>query len=189
MEKEKKFVSKIINDAKIKKEQIKDEAKLEATNFLKEQEKQEKAFFNEEKKALKKEFEKTLENEKSTSYLEQGKIVLEAKHEILDDIFDLALQKMKKISAKDYQTFLQNVLTQNAETNDGLIISSKKGEEERIKKLAVFKKKKLKILKQSKDISGGVIIVSDIYEKDFSFEGLIEERAQTMSHTVAKELF
>lgn len=189
MEKEKKFVAKIITDAQAKKEQIKDKAKQDANMLVAEEEKKEKEFFNSEKKIIKAEFSKMLENEQNTSFIEQSKLVLTAKQQILSDIFDLALQKMKKLTARNYQTFLQKVLSQNSENGDGLIISNRKGEKEKIKNLAIYKKKKLKILEQTKNISGGVIIVSGDCEKDFSFEGLVQDKFERDAHKVAKQLF
>ncbi len=189
MEREQKFISKIIKDAEKQKEQLKNKAKQESDAIIKEEEKKEKEFFASEKKQIKQEYDKILENEKSSSFIEQTKFVLQEKQQILSDIFDLALQKFKKITAKEYQTFLQNVISQNAEMQDELIISNRKGEKERIQKLAIYKKKKLKIQKQSKDISGGVIIVSPTCEKDFSFEALIQDKFRTFSHKVAKQIF
>lgn len=189
MEKEKKFVSKIIADAKEQKLKLENDAKLEVQNLIKEQEKQEREFFNNERKAIKDEYKKILENEKDASFLEQTKLELGAKQQILKDVFNLALQKMKKIPAKDYQKFLKKVLEENADAQDALIISNKKGEKEKFLKLPVFKKKKLKILEESSKISGGAIIVSKICEKDFSFEGLVLDKFQTNVHKISKQLF
>ena len=189
MEREKKFVEKIIIDARNKKEQLKNEAKNNAEILLSGEEQKEKEFFSFEKKTIKEEFDKMIENEKNASFIEQTKLLLGAKQQILCDVFNLALQKMKKLSARDYQTFLRQVLTQSAENGDGLIVSNRKGEKDKIQKMAIYKKKKLKVLKQSKDISGGVIIVSKTYEKDFSFEGLIQDKFENDAHKFAKQLF
>ncbi|MBR1925850.1 MAG: V-type ATP synthase subunit E [Clostridia bacterium] len=189
MERETKFVQKIIVDANKQKESIKKEAQQKAKNILKEKEHQEKEFFNSEKKLLKNELENLLKNEKDISFLEQNQVVLSAKQQILLSVFDLALEKLKKLPAKDEILFVENILTKFAENNDELIVSNKKGEKERVEKLSVFKQKKLKIKDVSNDISGGVIIASLKCEQDFSFEGLIKDKYQNSFYQIAKQLF
>ena len=189
MEREQNFIEKILKDAQARKEEIKKEALLKAQESQKEQEKKEKEFINAEKKLMEAEAKRELENEKNNSMLEQNKQILSAKKQILDEIFELVLQKMKKISAKDYQLFLTNILTAYAEPQDGLIISARKGEKEKIEKLSVFKKKKLKVIKESKEISGGIIIVNDVFEQDFSFEALVSDKMKNYSYKIAKQVF
>jgi len=189
MERETNFVQKIIVDANKQKENIKKEAQQEAQKIVKEKENQEKEFFNAEKKLLKNELENLLKNEKDISFIEQNQVVLGAKQQMLADVFDLALEKLKKLPAKDEALFVQNILTKFASDNDELIVSNKKGEKERIEKLSVFKQKKLKISDVSKNISGGVIIISQKCEQDFSFEGLIKDKYQNSFYQIAKQLF
>ena len=189
MSKEKAFIEKILLDAKEQTEEIKLNAKNQAKENTKLKKAQEKQFFKAEKNSIEEELEKQLENAQSSSYIEQSKDILSAKQQILKEIFDAVLQKLKKLPAKTYQEFLQGVLTKCANTQDGLIVSSRAGEAEKIQKLPIFKKKKLKILETSKQISGGVIIVSSTCEQDFSFEGLVDEKFRTSAYQISKQLF
>ena len=189
MEKEKNFVQKIIVDATKQQEGIKQKAELEAFNIVAEKEKEEKEFFNAEKNALKQEFENLLNNEKDISFLQQNQQILLAKQNMIVDVFDLVLQKLKKLTAKEELSFVENVLKKFSNPGDEIIISNKKGEQERVEKLSVFKQKKLKICDISKDISGGVIIVSQKYEQDFSFEGLVNDEFLSAKYQIAKQLF
>ena len=189
MEKEQKFVETILKDAEIECESIKQKAQKDALSASKEKEKEEKEFFKAEKKKVENEFLRLLENEKDLASLEQNKEILNAKNEMLLEVFNLSLQKLKKLPAKEEEAFVKNVLTKFAGVQDGLIVSNKKGEKERVEKLAVFKKKKLKILSVSKEISGGVIIVSKTQEQDFSFEGLLKDKYNCLYNVIAKQLF
>ena len=53
----------------------------------------------------------------------------------------------------------------------------------------MFKQKELKLGKELKDISGGVIISNKVCDKDFSFEALIKEKRENSIKQVAQSLF
>ena len=189
MDRDKKLIAKILADAELKKQYILQDAKDKASAYLKEKEDAEKEFLHKEINAIKESFNKQLEKEKDITYVERSKEILKAKQNILLDIFDLALKKLQNLPDKEYKQFLQKVLENNADAGDSIIVAEDSKQRNMIEKLPVFKSKKLKISSEKRNISGGVIITSKICEKDFSFEGLLEDKYQESFVKIAKQLF
>lgn len=188
MTREENLVNTILADGKKEAKKLVLNAKKEGEKIVKLAQREKDEFFAREIEEFKQQKNLELENKKRFNNLEKNKIVLKTKNELLKEVFDLALEKLKSLSKKDYKKFLSDVL-KHANKNDKLKISSRKGEKEIISKLDIFKEKKLVIEEVSESISGGVVIFNDIYEKDFSFESLILEKFENSSFRIAKLLF
>lgn len=185
---EQKLINKILSDGKKKADEILKKAEEESLQILKKAKEDEAKFVKEKLDKEKQDLEKKLAYKKELNNLEKNKALLKAKFEVIDEIFALVLQKLNNLKASEYSKFLESVLTK-AQNEDKLIVSSKKGEKEKISKLEIFKKKKLSILKESDDFSGGVIIVGKIFDLDFSFESLVKEKYESSLSNIAKNLF
>lgn len=188
MVREQKLINKILSDGKKKADDVLKNAEKEADKILAEAKQKEAEFVKQQIKAEKQQNQQQLEFSQSLNNLEKNKIVLKAKAEIIDDVFAIVLKKLQSLKPAEYTKFLSGVL-KNAKTGDSLIISSKKGEKEKISKLPVFKTKKLSVAKQDDKISGGVIIVGKVYDLDFTFESLVQEKYENSLTKVAKLLF
>lgn len=188
MIREQKLINKILSDGKRQSSSIVKNAEKEANEMLQKAKQEESEFVKEQLKIEKQKNKQQLEFSQSLNNLEKNKVVLKAKTQIIDDVFSLVLQKLQNLKATEYTKFLSDVL-KKANKGDGLIISKRKGEEEKFKKLAIFKEKKLSIEKTTDKFSGGVIIVGKVYDLDFSFESLVKQKYENSISKVAKLLF
>lgn len=188
MVREQKLINKILNDGKRKADSVLKKAEKEATKILDEAKQKEADFVKQQIKEEKQKNQQQLEFLDSLNGLEKNKNVLKAKAEIIDEVFASVLHQLQSLKAAEYTKFLNGVLS-NAKTGDSLIISSRKGEKEKISKLPIFKTKKLSIQKQDDNITGGLIIVGKLYDLDFSFESLVKEKQENSLIKVARFLF
>lgn len=188
MTRETKLVKKLLADGEKQAENIVIESQKQAEDIISNAKIKEDEYLNEQLKIVNNEQKNRIEIAKSISFIDKNKIFLQAQNELVDQVFDLTLQKLREMKATEYTKFLKNIL-KFAEKGDKLIISSNKGEKEKIQKLDAYKDKKLSILEVSDKISGGVIIVGEKYDQDFSFESLVKEKKEKSLIQVSKLLF
>lgn len=188
MTREAKLVRKLLADGEKQAKNIVLESKKQAGIIVQEAKEKEEEFLSSQLKAVNNEQKNKIEISKSISFIDKNKIILQSKNDIIDEVFDLVLQKLQEMKATEYTKFLKSIL-KFASKGDKLIISSKKGEKERIQKLDVYDSKGLSILEISDKISGGVIIVGKKFDQDFSFETLVKEKKSASLIQVSKLLF
>lgn len=188
MQREQILIDKILSNGQKEVENILENAKNECEKILLSKKNDESKWLKNEIEKIKRKNSEQIENYKKNLFIEQNKFVLNEKNKIIDNIFQKLQERFENMDNDEYSQLLNKIL-ENAKVGDGIIISDRKNEKKFISSLPIFKEKKLKIIEQTSKISGGVIIVSEDYDLDFSFSSLIEEKKQQVLIMLAKELF
>ena len=117
--------NRILKESKDKAEAKEREAEAQVREMLKESEEKIQVILNDGKKegdALKNRII-------SKAHMDYKNMILEAKQEALEKIFELVLQRIKEMNKEDYTHFLERLLIHNTETGTEEVILSKNDEE------------------------------------------------------------
>ena len=194
--------------AKIK-EKILDEARAEKDSILEQAQAEARAISNKyDRKAeelrqniidkAKKNAEEKKRRILSMAQLENRKAHLQAKQEIIDSVFQKAMDKLMKMPDKDYQKLIGNMLIKSVNTGNEEIIISKKDEklftQDFLSKIGETLKEQgkaanLKVSKQKRQMVGGFILKSANMEVNNTFDSLINMEREELETEIAKILF
>ncbi len=125
----------------------------------------------------------------SVAELEVKKYSLSLKQRLLGECFDEALQKLSKLSDKEYLAIIAKLLAY-AEDGESVVIS--KNDKKRItadfiKQAA--KGKKITLSKEVGDFSGGIVLTKEGYDKNMTFEVLLSQVREESEADAASVLF
>ncbi len=187
MSRQQKLVDAILEDGRKEAQKLLKKVQKQSQQLLEEKQLEEQKFFDEQMQLQKNENNTKIENQKSSQNLQKTKILLGVKNEVLQEVFDLALKKLKNLDAKQRKTFFEKALN-FAESGNSVVVANE-DDKKLIQKLAIFKSKKLKFEKDLGAFSGGIIIVSKTKEIDFSFESLLLQKFETQKFNIAEQLF
>ncbi len=129
--------------------------------------------------------------------MEARKDVLAKKQAILDEAFAGALKKLSELPSSEVEALLTPLVIQEAEGTEALVVSEKDRalyEKSLLKRLNAAlvkagKPGKLALSKQSGAFSGGLVLVSDVLEKNISFEALLRNVREDSEKAVGELLF
>ncbi len=171
---------------------ILDKIKEQTETRLREVEKQ----FEERKKALEKDFEKKHEiikeemgekveenkkkiTEKTLSLAEQErkKQILTAKHEIIENAFDKAIEELGK--SEKYEDIIAEMLKNIDLGDEGIEVVAAKGKEDVTAKAIKSIGKSYSLSDKSANIKGGFLVKTENIELDNSFENIIKNQLQS----------
>ena len=179
-------IAKIKSSADEKRAELIKEADAEKAKILAEWQDKAGEFYKEERKKI----ETEVANEKRSvilaKKLELRKELLTVKQGIIDEAFDQALEKMKTMPKKDYEQLLSKLLEAFAE--DGEEVIGKKEDSAVLKSIVKKAGKDLKVSSETRDISGGFILVKGKIEKNVSFETIMETERNKLEQEVGKLL-
>ena len=152
--------NRILKESKDKAEAKEREAEAQVREMLKESEEKIQVILNDGKIKGEKEGDALKNRIISKAHMDYKNMILEAKQEALEKIFELVLQRIKEMNKEDYTHFLERLLIHNTETGTEEVILSK-NDEEGIDAELLNKEGKL-ILKGYRDsISSGFILQRD----------------------------
>lgn len=187
-----------MQDALQNKETIINEAKSEAENILADFKQKAEA----EKNQIIEEYKKLAEEKKrkiyTTAELSQRQAFLQVKQQLIDDVFEKAIEKLENLPVKKYQNLLHNMLIASVVTGEEEIIVSAKDlpkiTPEFIDKVNAELKKqgkagKLKLSAKTDDMIGGFILISKDMEINCTFDSLIKLERENSEIEIAKILF
>lgn len=121
--------------------------------------------------------------------LEARRTVLEEKEHLIEEAYQKALAKLKRLGKKPYQELIKKMLLKVAKSGPGEVIISK---EDRKRIIPAFIKninKDLKISKEDRRISGGFILKREKIEVNNSFESLFRSKREELELRLVKILF
>lgn len=125
-----------------------------------------------------------------------AKQVLAVKAELLNEVFDKALQKLNQLPDEQYLALMKKLMTRAIETGDEEVIvgkDEKRINEEFIKKvnrdLGTGFKGNLRLSSQRANISGGFLLSRGRVQVNVSSEVLISQAREVMEMELADELF
>lgn len=178
---------KIINNAKDKEREILEKAEKDAENIK-------EKILNQIKKEI------TISKEKiiTEANLEARKNILSIKQEILNKVFNQALNKIIELDDIKYQNFIKKIILNNVEKgNETIFVNSK--DKKRINNIFIQKINQ-ELIKNGKegnlslsdtflDIKGGVVIGSGNIRKNSSLELIFEKIREELEGEISKNLF
>jgi V/A-type H+-transporting ATPase subunit E len=190
--------NKIISDARIQAEKIIAQAEDNANNIIKKGEKEANniknviLYKNKQEVSLKKSKILTEAN------LKAKKTILMEKQNIIEDVFDKALENILKLNDKEYHNFIKKLILDNIETGDETIFIGSSDQRKISKSFIEDINKELKskgekgVLKLSAShlpIKGGVVIGSGKIRKNISLELLLKDVREESEMQISKILF
>jgi V/A-type H+-transporting ATPase subunit E len=155
----------IISQAEEKKEVLLADAKALAENYEKKK-----------KQSIEREAEAIINRKISAAEIEVKKMLLFKRQEIIDRLFASLKETVKKDKAK-YKNFLKSLTEKYCENNDTVVVSESDADvfsEKDVNETAKNKGISLKYA-TSKDIDGGILLVSSYYDKNFSLSSLFRQ--------------
>lgn len=189
------LTSKILKDAEDRKEDILSEAEQEKNKIL--NKKQEEASIAEKSILEKAEREAASNKERiiSSAQLQARNEKLQAKQEIISEIFEASIEALCNISKDDFKEFIKtSILNSNIEGNQKLILndSGKKIVDETVvaeinKELG--SKASVTLSEEIRNFKGGFILEKEGIEINNTFEALVNSLRDDLSLEVAKVLF
>lgn len=184
-EKHHKDVKHIENETKEKCRQIKQEIDKEIKELRKKSE-----------DAISSGAQRLKENMLQDARLKTAKELLKVKSNILEEVFKTALGKLEELPFKDYVSWMQRVIPQIIEPDENeIVLPGKLLKDGGIDKFIKDINKKLngvgriKLSKNTKEITGGFILKKPKKETDCSFKSILEEKRNNLKVKISKLLF
>lgn len=143
-----------------------------------------------QQKILDKDLEEILSRRLTVAELDNRKLILKAKQDLIEDTFSVALDKLCSLGKTYYTKLVNKLLTENADMCDEVILSCDGVLTTKdIESLEVFKEKKLKVSDKKGDFKGGVMLVGNNCDKDLTFKAIVSNAKEELISAVAKILF
>lgn len=192
------ITSKILSDAREKAQQIVDDAQRQAEQILSDaageaQQRRETAMV-----AAEKEVQLTEERILSSAKMEEKKILLQTKQELLSQSFALALQKIESMSDEAYNKLVSTMMIKLIETGDEEIIMSERDKKRLSPDFVYYVNRtvakeevscNVKFSDEMREIPLGFILKRGDIEINATFEALLRQRREELSAEVVKILF
>ena len=127
----------------------------------------------------------------TVAQLDSRKLILDAKSQILDEVFAKALEKARNLPKEKYKALIFGML-ESAQDGDVVIISAREKDIVTAASLKAFadkKKIKLTLNKNLGDFDGGIILSSDGVDKNLTLEVEVASFRDEYEAKIAKELF
>jgi V/A-type H+-transporting ATPase subunit E len=134
----------------------------------------------------------------ATAELELRKAHLAQKQELIQQVFDKALKRLRQLKGKEYQRFIAELLLKVVEIGDEeIIFSSADGhkveekllEEVNSRLVGMGKKGNLHLVEENRDLQGGFILRRGKMEVNCSFDTLFNTVREELEPEVAEILF
>ncbi|MCQ2409002.1 MAG: hypothetical protein MJ068_00500 [Clostridia bacterium] len=123
--------------------------------------------------------------------LDSKKVLLSAKAQIIDKVFERVLDKIKELDKDTYLKLLLGML-ENAEDGDVITVSEREKKiltEKAVEDFAKKKGIKLTLSKTTGDFDGGMILSSNGIDKNLTFDVEVSLLREEIEMQIAKELF
>ena len=184
------ITNKIITDAELKAKEIKESAdKIILENVTKANE-WVKEYLLAQNKILDNDVKEIVSRRLTVADLDVRKIVLEAKSKVIEKSFEIALEKLCALPKEQYLGLVKKLIEENAEEGDVVMLSSDNViSEEDVKKLEVYKAKKLTVSKDKITEKGGVVLIGVSCDKTLTFRSVLENEKSNLTSSIALKLF
>ncbi|AYO31801.1 MAG: V/A-type H+/Na+-transporting ATPase subunit [Thermoanaerobacteraceae bacterium] len=189
---------KIMQEAREKEQQILNEARAEADQILKNSEQTAEEIKQQSLQKAKRQAEEEKRKILSMAELEERKGLLQAKQQIIDEVFDKARQELANLPVEDYRQLIYKMLLESSITGDEEIIIDEKDKSritpdlvEKVNKELKTKGKSgnLKISAKTRPMIGGFILKARDMEINSTFDSLIKLQREELETGIAKILF
>ncbi len=180
-------VNEILEKARLQANEIKEKANQKAAQRVKELSQKSVYDINEKKRII-----------NSMVELEMRKDILASKQQSIEDVFAKALERMNNLDSAKYEQVVFDMLMASVENGDETLIMSENGKSrlsadflDKVNKAlqAAGKKGNIKISDETRNISGGFILVGQGVEVNNSFEAVIRLYRDEIEPKVAEIFF
>ena len=118
----------------------------------------------------------------------KSKLILETKNSVLHDLKKSAISRIKSYEKDKILYFLNKILLNNAEKDETLIFNVDNISEKDLKNLEAVKSLNL-ILLEDKSIEKGMILSTETYDKNLSFESIVSDLFDKKLNEICEVLF
>jgi V/A-type H+-transporting ATPase subunit E len=135
---------------------------------------------------------------RAVAEMEMRKDILAVKQQLMDQVFDQAMEQLKNLSTEEYQNMLLNLFIKTVDTGQEQVIIAS-GDHERVNQQFIdrvnqtlkeqSKTGNLTLSGESRDIKGGFILKSGGVEINNSFEAILRMEREDLEPKVAEILF
>lgn len=185
------IIEKILSDARLRADAAIGEANAKADEILSAAAEQCKAYYSNSKSAEDVAVKDIISRSRTVAELDSKKLILGAKSEILDRVFDLALKKARELDKAEYKKLITGMLM-TAEDGDVVTVSEREADiVTRALVADIAKKKGIKLtLSESRgDFDGGIILSGRGVDKNLTLEVEFDILRDSIESQIAKELF
>ena len=190
MEGKEAIIAKILADAEKKAQDILHAAETYAVSVKEQAETWAKNYSAEQEKGLKSETVEIVARRKIVAELDVKKVLLKAKQDVIDRIYDNAEKKLCKMDKKTYLSVVLAKIEEFADISDEVVLSMDGVLSEKdISDSEVFRRKKLSVYKTIGNFYGGVMLLGKVSDKNLTFREMILAEKEKNAPKIAKKLF
>lgn len=185
------IIDKILSDARIKADAIIGEANEKADSIIAQAAEVCKAYIYNSKSETDAKVLDIEARSKTVAELDAKKLQLAAKTQIINMVFDRALDKLRNLDTERYRALVFAML-ENAEDGDTVVISQREKDivtKDALNEFAKQRGIKLTLADELGNFDGGIVIKSRGVDKNFTFEVEIQLLKEELETQVAKEIF
>ena len=147
-------------------------------------------YLKKERENLKKECKDVVDRRLTLAQLDGRKLLLQTKQKLIEEVFSVALNTLKKLPKKEYFVLVMKNIEKHAETGDTIVLSHDGVLTEKdFSDKSVIKEKSLIISGERGDFDGGVLLVGKNCDKDLSFKSLLDEKRESVILSITESLF
>ena len=182
------LIERILSEGKEEAAKIIADAKEYALNAVRAAEQAAEENIKSERAAIKRAAEDLEAGKRTLSALEEKKIILGAKQELVETVYLRAEQKLNKMQKNEFLTLIDRLIAEYAEEGDEVVLAENSpAKAEEVAALGSVKKLALKIRTGGK--VGGIILSGKTCDKDLSFKALLGALREKTEAETAAELF
>ncbi|MDD5064218.1 MAG: V-type ATP synthase subunit E [Phycisphaerae bacterium] len=185
-------IEKILSDAKTEADKIKKDAEAKLSQQKAETDKRLDEYRKQTDALAQKAGEDARQRVLSAARMELAKENLADKAKLLDEVFTVAQQQLKKLADDKYQKLMANLMAGAVETGDEEVVidnSEKRIDQSLVDKVNSQKKSSLKLAEHKENIGGGFILKRGKIKNNLSIGVLLGQAREQMEIELAEELF
>lgn len=188
-ENENALIDRIISDGNAEAEKILLDAEEYSSNVISAAEAAAEEYISAQRELAKKAASELASGKDTLAALEEKKILLTAKQEIVETVYQRAAAKLCKTEKGDYLKIVDRLVSRYAEKGDKIIISvAAPFSAEEAEALESAVKLGLKAEKTG-SFDGGIVLCGKAVDKDLTFKSLVEAVRENTESETAEELF
>lgn len=118
----------------------------------------------------------------------KGKYILEIKNQVINELKEKAIEEINLLEKSEKIKFFEQILIQNAENDEILTYNINDFEDEDFYKIECVKSLNLRV-KKDLSINQGIILSTDVYDKNLSLKNIVDELYNKNQQEIYKILF
>ncbi|HBF44358.1 MAG TPA: hypothetical protein DDY82_03225 [Clostridiales bacterium] len=183
------IINKIAQDAQTEADNIILNAKNKAKEKVIETERQAKDYFSAEKQKTLALCREIAEKKDAQTRLEANKLELQAKHDVLNDVYKLAYELVMKSSCDELYKIFVNQAEKYSQNGDKIFVGQNLAFFREVKNEKFFAEKNLVLSDTPAENADEIILSGKISDTVLSIRGMLEEDKELYSGEIAERLF